>query len=71
MPVDMKGWKVVYENHAYKCLQVEPIWNGKGCDSHGFERPDILRVSVIDHDARFMVIENYASQFAFLKETNI
>lgn len=68
MPVDMKGFKVVYGNQAYTCLQVEPLWTGRGLDENHIDRPMSLRVSAIDHDARFMVIEDEADCFSFLKE---
>ena len=70
MPVDMKGYKVVYGSHAYKCLMVETIWDHgyQSVEEGVIERPWKLRVSIIDHDGYFGVIENYANQFAFLKE---
>lgn len=68
MPINMIGWSVVYENQVYKCLLVEPIFDGSGRDKDGFERPVTLRVSVIDHDANFIIIDHYASRFKFLRE---
>lgn len=67
MPIDMRGWSVVYENQVYRCLTVEPVCNGDRNDK-GFERPVHLRVTVIDHEARFLIIENYETRFQFLRE---
>lgn len=67
MPIDMRGWSVVYESQVYRCLQVEPIYNGDR-DDKGFERPVRLRLWVIDHEARLLSIDNYASRFQFLRE---
>lgn len=66
--INMIGWSVVYENQVYRCLMVEPIYGGGGRDEHGFERPAHLRVHVIDHEARFLTIDNYETRFQFLRE---
>lgn len=68
MPINMIGWSVVYENQVYRCLQVEPTFGGGGRDGKGFETPVTLRVAVIDHEAKILYIENYASRFSFLRE---
>ena len=70
MPIDMRGYKVLYENQAYKCLQVEAVYDGATFnEGECIERPKWLRVAVIDHDAQFMSIYDLANQFSFLKET--
>ena len=69
MPVNMKGWKVVYKDQVFTCLTVDPMWDHGTIDEDGVIRPDILRVSVIDHYARFMIIEARADRFKFLKES--
>lgn len=69
MPIDMRGWSVVYENQVYRCLQVEPTLNGDR-DNKGFERPVRLRVWVIDHEARLLFIENYEPRFQFIREAS-
>lgn len=69
MPIDMKGYKVVYENSTYRCLQVEQIWSREEFPEHGeILYPDILRVIFIDHDAKIACVEDTAKSFAFLKE---
>ena len=68
MPIDMRGWSVVYENQVYRCLQVEISFSNGGRDEHGIELPTRLRVIVIDHEAQIMVIEHYASRFQFIRE---
>lgn len=68
MPVNMSGYKVVHGNHAYKCLQVEPLWGPDGVKQGQLDKPEYLRVAIIDHDGYFAVIEDYANQFAFLKD---
>lgn len=35
MPIDMKGYRVVYENSTYRCLQVEQIWTRGEFPEHG------------------------------------
>ena len=69
MPVNVEGYKVVYGDKAYKCFTIEPIWDyGDGAAKDGIQKPWKLRVSIIDHDARFAVIEDYYQYFAFVKE---
>lgn len=68
MPIDMKGYKVVHGNHAYKCLTAEPIWGDRYIDPGEIYRPEILRVCIIDHDGYFAIIEDHANQFAFLRD---
>jgi hypothetical protein len=70
MPVNMIGYKVVYGSNAYKCLQVEPLWGPNEIKPGELDKPDLLRVAIIDHDGYFAVIEDHANQFAFLKDVN-
>lgn len=69
MPIDIRGYKVIYGDHAYKALTVEPIWDAD-CNNppDGIQKPWRLRVSIIDHDSRFVVIDDYYKYFAFVKE---
>lgn len=71
MPIDMKGYKVIHENRVYKCLQVEPLWGCDGVKEGELDRPERLRVSIIDHDGYFAAIEDYAKCFAFLKDVQV
>ena len=71
MPVNMKGFKVVHGNQAYKCLQVEPLWGPDEVARGELNKPAYLRVSIIDHDGYFAVIEDYANQFAFLASNDV
>lgn len=68
MPVNIDGYRVVYGDHAYKALMIEPIWDHDGTARDGIQKPWKLRVSIIDHDSHFVVIEDYAEYFAFIKE---
>lgn len=68
MPVDMKGYKVAHGNCVYKCLQVEPLWGGDYVAPGEVSRPESLRVSIIDHDGYFSIIEDQANQFVFLRD---
>ena len=70
MPVNMKGWKVVYKDQVFTCLGVEPMYDRWEPDENGIIRPDALRVAVIDHYARFMIIEARADRYKFLKESS-
>ena len=68
MPVDIRGYKVVYGDHAYKAIAVDPIFEYTETAQDGIQKPWKLRVSIIDHDSHFAVIEDYYEYFAFLKE---
>jgi hypothetical protein len=69
MPVDVRGYKVVYGDKAYKAMTVEPIWDyGEDKPQDGIHKPWRLRVSIIDHESRFAVIDDYYEYFAFVKE---
>lgn len=69
MPVDVKGYKVIYGDRAYRCLQVEPYWDASVENPQdGIQKPWRLRVSIIDHESHFVVIDDYYEYFAFVKE---
>lgn len=66
--IDMKGYKVLYGNYAYKCLAVDPIMDSSDGREGTLERPAYLEVHLIDHDGFYAVIRNYANQFVFVKD---
>lgn len=69
MPIDMRGYKVVHGNYAYKCLYVEPTWEYSDDWCLGEIRyPEELRVTFIDHNVKIAQIEDYADKFVFIKE---
>lgn len=68
MPIDMKGYKVVYGNSVYTCLSVDPMF----CiDENSIEVVDRLRVLFLNHNAQIDVFEDEAKAFAFVKDTKI
>ncbi len=70
MPVKMDGYEVVYNHRGYTCLQVDPLWlfEPEGNPDKNPIYPTRLRVVILDHNARFAVIEDEADKFAFFKE---
>ena len=68
MLIDMKGFKVVYENNAYTCISVEPMWSFDENNKHVVDR---LLVHIINHEAQYDMLEDEAKHFAFLKDTKI
>ena len=69
MPVDIRGYKVIYGDSAYKALNVEPIFDASTDNPQdGIQKPWRLRVSIIDHDSHFAIIDDYYEYFAFVKE---
>jgi hypothetical protein len=71
MPVNMIGYKVAHDNCVYKCLQVEPLWGPNGIHDGEMDRPEHLRVAIIDHDGYFAVIDDFANQFVFMKDNGV
>lgn len=69
MPVDMKGYKVVYENSVYTCLSVDPIYEYD--KDRNKEYIDRLRVTIINHEALIDLLEDETKCFAFLKDPKI
>lgn len=68
MFIDMKGYKVVYENSVYTCLSVDPIYN---IDDNNNEVVDRLHVLFLNHNAQIDVFVDEAKAFAFIKDTKI
>lgn len=63
--IDMRGFKVVYDNYTYTCLNVEPMWSR---DENGKNVVDRMLVYIINHDAQFDILEDEGKAFAFLKD---
>lgn len=69
MGIDMKGYKVVYENSAYTCLSIDPVYDyDKDTNKTCIGR---LHVTIINHEAQIDYLEDEAKHFAFLKDTKI
>lgn len=69
MYIDMRGYKVVYENSAYTCLAIKPMYDyDKGTNKECVGR---LHVTIINHEAQIDILEDEAKHFAFLKDTKI
>lgn len=65
MYVDMRGFKVIYENGVYTCISVDPMYS---FSEDGKEIVERLRVHIINHEAQFDILEGEAKEFGFLKD---
>lgn len=68
MAIDMRGFKVVYENQAYACISIDPYYDAYYDDNMHRPRFEKLRVVIINHEAQIDVLEDDANCFAFLKD---
>ena len=72
MLIDMKGYKVVYDDKAYKCLAIEEYSYTGPYNVSGVmvELRDSmkLKVYIINHDSQFDILDGFNNEFAFLKD---
>ena len=65
MYIDMRGFKVVYENGVYACVSVDPTYS---FSEDGKEIVERLRVHIINHESQFDILEDECKAFGFLKD---
>lgn len=65
MQIDMRGFKVIYENSVYVCVSVVPMYR---FTEEGKDIVERLRVHIINHEAQFDILEGETKEFGFLKD---
>ena len=66
MGIDMNGYKVIYRNEVYNCINIALDLSGTA--ETGFAKPKFLEVIVINKDNLITIIRDEAWTFQFVKD---
>lgn len=66
MPIDLRGYKVVYKNIIYNVVQAEIYFDALEPSEGRINYPETLRVCIIDSDARLATLIDKNTEFQFI-----
>ena len=68
MQIDLKGFKVIYDNKVYNTIAVNNIvFDDEYDPDNHFDKPDTICVWIIDEDNKLVLIHDKADRFQFVR----
>lgn len=66
MPIDLRGYKVVYKNIIYNAISAEFYFDNSEQLEGQINHPEGLRVCIIDSNARLATLIGKCAEFQFI-----
>ena len=60
------GFKVIYQERAYHCINIMPDFGGGTRAETGFDKPKFLEVVIINEDGELRIVRDEAWCFQFI-----
>lgn len=64
MPIDLKGYKVIYKDRVYKALMADVRMIGQQDGSFGVGEK--MLVTIINEDNNIQILDDYVIEFKFI-----